>query len=216
MLLRYFTLKTQNNYLLYTLFLSVFSSFLYSQEKNISLDSISDLKNNTSSLTLATYKPTLFIANASTLQVFNNSLHIQEGTIIIVGSFPTEKNIEKITSICTTIKPQKLYKPSPKQEKIIKKKTIIKSFPIQNNPFAPSNSFINSKAIVSSITPQYHNKLLKSQYKPVNNLLPYHNLDLSIILHNDNNISILLEKNTHTPLSKFSLAIIARPPPYIG
>lgn len=208
--LRNFTLKTQNKYLIYTLFSSVFSCFLYSQEKNISIDSITVLNNNNTNLSFESSKPVLYIADANALHIFNNSLYVQEGTTIIVGNIPTEDNIKKVTSICTTIKRKNLSKPSPKQEKIIKDKAIVKSFPVKNNPLA-NNVFGSCKAIVISLS-NHNNKLVKLHFKPINQPTQYHILDYSRYKYKE--INLFMEEKINTPLSKFLLTIIARPPPY--
>ena len=208
-LLRIITTNTQFKTFVFTL-LSVSSCLLYSQDKNKLLsDSIPSLSNNDLKVTDNNTGTKLFIANASLFYAKDNSLYVQDGTITI-------NNAENKELIKTVIIPNKTvnskikHTQSQKQLNTTKPKVLVKSFPKNNSPFAPYNSFISAKAIVITITSNTGKELTSS---PVFlRLSPYHN-QLRYNFNLSNNKNLNYGENIVTPLSRFKNNTIARPPP---
>lgn len=209
-LLRILTTNTQFKTFVFTL-LSVSSCLLYSQDKNTVLsDSIPSLNNNDLKVTdNITSETKLFIANASLFYVKDNSLYVQDGTITIIN--PENKEIIKTVTIPNkTVNSKIKLTQSKKQLNTTKPKVLVKSFPKNNSPFSPLNSYTSAKAIVITITSNTGKELTSS---PIFlSLSPYHN-QLRYNFNLSNNKNLNYGENIVTPLSRFKNNIIARPPP---
>jgi hypothetical protein len=209
-LLRILTTNTQFKTFVFTL-LSVLPFLLYSQDKNTLLsDSIPSLSNNDLKATdNITSETKLFIANASLFYAKDNSLYVQDGTISINNSVNQEliKTVKiSIKTVNSTVK----HTQSQKQSNNSKPKVLVKSFPNNNNPFAPFNSYICAKAVVITITSNTGKELTSS---PVFLRLSPYNTQLRYNLNLSTNKNLNYRENIVSPLSRFKNNIIARPPP---
>lgn len=209
-LLRILNTNTQFKTFVFTL-LSVSSCLLYSQDKNTVLsDSIPSLNNNDLKVTdNITSETKLFIANASLFYAKDNSLYVQDGTITIIN--PENKEIIKTVTIPNkTVNSKIKLTQSKKQLNTTKPKVLVKSFPKNNSPFSPLNSYTSAKAIVITITSNTGKELTSPSV--FLRLSPYHN-QLRYNFNLSNNKNLNYGENIVTPLSRFKNNIIARPPP---
>lgn len=209
-LLRILTTNTQFKTFVFTL-LSVTSCLLYSQDKNTVLsDSIPILNNIDLKVTdNNTSETKLYIANAFLFYAKDNSLHIQDGVISINNVLITEFTNTFIIPN-KTVNSKVKHTQSQKRSNNSKPKVLVKSFPNNNNPFAPFNSYISAKAVVITITSNTGKELISS---PVFLRLSAYNTQLRYNFNLYNNKNLNYGENIVTPLSRFKNNIIARPPP---